>query len=97
VELQAARAARVASASCERAAKALEVDDLIADRHAAAPCLGAVAKNGERQILDREMAVRIVGRGEPASRLRIVRVIEAEVAHGRVGSKWRRKPSQWAM
>ena len=54
----------------------------VADRDAAAPRLVAAvaAKHGERQVLDREVACRPVGRSHPAAQRRVVGFVEGR--HG---------------
>jgi hypothetical protein len=59
-----------------------QIDDLVANGHAAAQrvLVGPVAELGKRQVLDRELGV-AVGRGQPAAGRRVVGVVE-RVHHG---------------
>ncbi len=63
-------------------AGAAQVEHLVADGHADAPVeVAGFAKAPERQVLDREVGGRVVGRLDPAGERRIVGLVDANGAH----------------
>jgi hypothetical protein len=74
-----------------------DVEDIVADRDAAARCAPCGAEHPERQVLHREFAV-LVGRGDPAARCRIMRFVErghnrsSPAFYGDIRGRRRREP-----
>jgi hypothetical protein len=62
-----------------------EIEHVIADRGADARCAAAGRKHPERQVLHREIGVR-VGAGHPACRRRVVGMVDHAPGSGRAGS-----------
>ena len=73
---------------------AAQVEDLVADRDADPPVhVVGTPEASERQVLDREVGRRIVGRVEPAAQQRVVGRVEGGV-HRLLGSKCFFRPCQ---